>query len=264
MYMFDLLNNLYPILISLSLGLSLPLIGVFVILRREALLSDALAHVILLGIALAVTFKINVMVGILAFALLAGLAINAVKNKANLGLDAIVGVFFTTSLALGSLLISSEELLEAFLGDLEKITRGDVIGSAVLAAVIILALLVKFREFAFISFAPDLAKVDKLNVKRYELAFIMILALGVAMGIKLVGTLLISALVIIPAATAKVFSFQIRAMAVWSMVFGLLSVLLGLAAVNFLASPPGPTIILVSSAIFFLVFLTHSIFKTHN
>ena len=264
MYTFDLLNNLYPILISLSLGLSLPLIGVFVILRREALLSDALAHVILLGIALAVTFKINVMVGILAFALLAGLAINAVKNKANLGLDAIVGVFFTTSLALGSLLISSEELLEAFLGDLEKITRGDVIGSAVLAAVIILALLVKFREFAFISFAPDLAKVDKLNVKRYELAFIMILALGVAMGIKLVGTLLISALVIIPAATAKVFSFQIRAMAIWSMVFGLLSVLLGLAAVNFLASPPGPTIILVSSTIFSFIFLTHSIFKTHN
>lgn len=258
------IQNIYPILISLSLGLALPLIGVFVILRREALLSDALAHVILLGIALAVTFKINVLVGILAFALLAGFAINVVKNKANLGLDAIVGVFFTTSLALGSLLISSEELLEAFLGDLEKITRGDVVLSTILAAVVILALLVKFREFAFISFAPDLAKVDKLNVKKYELAFIMILALGVAMGIKLVGTLLISALIIIPAATAKVFSFQIRAMAVWSMAFGLASVLLGLTAVNFLTSPPGPTIILVSSAIFFLVFILHSVFKKHS
>ena len=260
--MADLLNNLYPILMSLSLGLSLPLIGVFVILRREALLSDALAHVILLGIALAVTFKINILIGILAFALLAGLAINVVKNKANLGLDAIVGVFFTTSLALGSLLISSEELLEAFLGDLEKITRGDVVLSTILAAVIVVTLIVRFREFAFISFAPDLAKVDKLDVKKYELLFILLLSLGVATGIKLVGTLLISALIIIPAATAKIFSFQIRTMAVWSMVFGLFSVLLGLIAVNFLASPPGPTIILVSSAIFFFVFLTHSIFKT--
>lgn len=257
----DLLNNLYPILISLSLGLSLPLIGVFVILRREALLSDALAHVILLGIALAVTFKINVLVGILAFAVLAGLAINAVKNKANLGLDAIVGVFFTTSLALGSLLISSEELLEAFLGDLEKITRGDIVLSTILAVVIVATLIVRFREFAFVSFAPDLAKVDKLNVKRYELLFMLLLSLGVAMGIKLVGTLLISALVIIPAATAKIFSFQIRAMAIWSMAFGLASVLLGLAAVNFLTSPPGPTIILVSSAIFFLVFVISSIFS---
>ena len=249
---------------SLSLGLSLPLIGVFVILRREALLSDALAHVILLGIALAVTFKINILVGILAFALLAGLAINVVKNKANLGLDAIVGVFFTTSLALGSLLISSEELLEAFLGDLEKITRGDVVLSTILAAVIVVTLIVRFREFAFISFAPDLAKVDKLDVKKYELLFILLLSLGVATGIKLVGTLLISALIIIPAATAKIFSFQIRTMAVWSMVFGLFSVLLGLIAVNFLASPPGPTIILVSSAIFFFTFIIHAVFKKHN
>ncbi|MBI4118856.1 MAG: metal ABC transporter permease [Parcubacteria group bacterium] len=242
----------------------MPLIGVFAILRREALLSDALAHVILLGIALAITFKINVMVGILVFAGLAGLAIYAVKNRGNLGLDAIVGVFFTTSLALGSLLIEGEELLEAFLGDLEKITRGDVILSVILAAVIVATLIAKFREFAFISFAPDLAKVDKLNVKKYELFFVLLLSLGVAMGIQLVGTLLISALVIIPAATAKIFSFQIRAMAAWSMVFGLTTVLAGLAVVNFLGSPPGPTIILVSSAIFFLIFLLHSIFKTHS
>ena len=260
----ELLNNLYPILISLSLGLSLPLIGVFVILRREALLSDALAHVILLGIALAITFKVNILLGIFVFALVAGLLINAVKNRVNLGLDAIVGVFFTTSLALGSLLISSEELLEAFLGDITQITRGDVIISTVLAAIIIATLLIKFREFAFASFAPDLAQVDKINVKKYELAFVLILALGVAIGIKLVGTLLISALIIIPAATAKIFSFQIRGLAVWSMLFGLVAILAGLTATTLLSSPPGPTIILASSAVFFLVFLVHSVFKKHN
>lgn len=258
----DLLNNLYPILISLSLGLSLPLIGVFVILRREALLSDALAHVILLGIALAITFKVNMLLGIFVFALVAGLLINAVKNRVNLGLDAIVGVFFTTSLALGSLLIPSEELLEAFLGDITKITRGDVIISTILAGGIITALLIKFREFAFASFAPDLAQVDKINVKKYELIFMLILALGVATGIKLVGTLLISALIIIPAATAKIFSFQIRGLAVWSMLFGLVAILAGLTATAFFSSPPGPTIILASAAIFFLIFLLHSVFKT--
>lgn len=260
----DLVNNLYPILISLSLGLSLPLIGVFVILRREALLSDAMAHVILLGIALAITLKINIFLGILVFAVLAGLAIHAVKGRANLGLDAIVGVFFTTSLALGTLLIEEHELLEAFLGNLGKISRGDVILSTGLATIIVITLIAKFREFAFVSFAPDLAQVDKLNVKKYELLFVLLLAMGVAMGIQLVGTLLISALIIIPAATAKIFSFQIRTMAGWSMIFGLLSVLLGLVATSFLASPPGPTIILVSSAIFFFTFIIHSLFKTHS
>ncbi|MEK9174656.1 MAG: metal ABC transporter permease [Patescibacteria group bacterium] len=257
----DVLNNSYPILISLSLGLSLPLIGVFVILRREALLSDAMAHVILLGIALAVTLKINVLLGILAFSIIAGLTIYAVKGRANLSLDAIVGVFFTTSLALGTLLIEEHELLEAFLGNLEKISRGDVILSTILAAIIVATLVVKFREFAFVSFAPDLAQVDKLNVKKYELIFVLLLSLGVAMGIQLVGTLLISALIIIPAATAKIFSFQIRTMALWSMTFGLLSVLMGLSVTSVLASPPGPTIILVSSAIFFFTFIIHSLFK---
>ena len=260
----EILNNIYPILISLSLGLSLPLIGVFVILRREALLSDAVAHIILLGIALSITFKINALLGILVFALLAGLVISYLKGKANLGLDAIIGVFFTTSLALGSLLIPSEELLETFLGGVENLTRGDVLLSTVLAALIIITLLVKFRSFAFTSFAPDLAKVDKINVKKYEMVFVLLLSLGVAMGIKLVGTLLISALIIIPAATAKLFSFQIRTMTGWSMIFGLLSVLLGLVTTTTLQSPPGPTIILVSAGIFFLTFVLTSIFRKHH
>lgn len=261
--MFDLLGNIYPILVSLSLGLSLPLIGVFVILRREALLSDALAHVLLLGLALAVVLKINVLLGLFIFALIAGLLINAAKSRAGLGLDAIVGIFFTASLAVGSLLIEEHELLEALLGDIAKISRGDVIISAILAVAIIGGLLLKFREFAFVSFARDLAQVDKIDVKKYELAFVLILALGVAIGIKLVGTLLISALIIIPAATAKVFSFQIRSMAVWSMIFGLVSILTGLAATTLFASPPGPTIILAATAIFFLTFLIHSAFKTN-
>lgn len=248
-------------LIGLALGLSLPLVGVFVILRREALISDAFSHVLLLGIALSLTFKINLILGIFAFAIIAGLLINLVRNKSSLSVDAVVGIFFTTSLALGSLMISSEELLESFLGDITKITQVDVTLSAGLAFFLIVALLVKFREFTFTSFAPDLAQVDGLKVKRYELAFTLILALAVAMGIKLVGTLLISALIIVPAATAKIFSLQIRTMAIWSMFFGLLAMLAGLFVSGTLGSPPGPTIILLSSTVFFLVLILHSLFK---
>ncbi len=255
------IDNTFLFLISLALGLSLPLIGVFVILRKEALLSDALAHTLLLGIALSITFKVNALAGIFAFAVLAGVAIFLVREKANLGMDAVVGVFFTTSLAIGSLLISSEDLLEAFLGNLEKITKGDVIASIVMAAAIVGILLVKFRGFAFSSFAPELAKVDKLNTKKYELLFILMLSLGVAMGIKLVGTLLISALIIVPAATAKIFSMQIRSMAIWSMLFGLISVFGGLVAASALESPPGPAIILFGSSIFFLVFIFNLLLK---
>lgn len=254
-------ENLFLILISLSLGLSLPLIGVFVILRKEALLSDALAHTLLLGIALSITFKVNAIAGIFAFAVLAGIGIFLVKQKANLGTDAIVGVFFTTSLAIGSLLISSEELLEAFLGDIENITKGDVIVSIFMATIIVATLIFKFREFAFSSFSPDLASVDKLDVRKYELLFVLILALGVAMGIKLVGTLLISALIIVPAATAKIFSVQIRSMAIWSMIFGIFSVFGGIVASSAFKSPTGPTIILFGSAIFFIIFAFYSLIK---
>ncbi len=252
------------IILALSLGLSLPLIGVFVILRKQALLSDALAHVLLLGIALSLALKINVTAGIMVFALVAAAAIFLVKGKSRVGLDAVVGVFFTASLAIGSLLIPSEELLETFLGDLENIGRADVAVSAVLAGLIIISLLGRFREFAFAAFAPDLAQVDRLRIKKYELAFMLILALGVAIGIKLVGTLLVSALVIVPAATAKIFSKQIRAMAVWSMLLGLASALIGLIYAIKLASPPGPTIILAGSSLFFLTFVLRTIFRAHT
>lgn len=254
-------DNLGLIVMALSLGLSLPLIGVFVILRRQALLSDALAHVLLLGIALGITVKIDATIGLLVFALAAGLAIFFVKDKSRVHLDAVVGVFFTASLAIGSLLIPSEELLETFLGDLENIGRSDVIISVVLAGLIVAALLGRFREFAFAAFAPDLAQVDRLKVKKYELAFMLVMALGVAIGIKLVGTLLVSALIIVPAATAKIFSFQIRTMAVWSMLLGLASALVGLIYSLKLAAPPGPTIILAGSTLFFLIFILHFVFK---
>lgn len=254
----DLLNLGF---IGLALGLSLPLVGVFVILRKEALVSDAFSHVLLLGIALSLTFKINLLLGIFVFAVIAGLLINLVRNKSSLGVDAVVGIFFTTSLALGSLMISSEELLESLLGNIEKIGQVDVWLSVGLAVFLIITLLAKFREFAFTSFAPDLAQVDGLKVKRYELAFTLILALAVAMGIKLVGALLISALIIVPAATAKIFSLQIRTMAIWSMFFGLLAMLAGLFMSNTLGFPPGPTVILLSSTVFFLVLVLHSLFK---
>lgn len=249
---------------GLALGLSLPLIGVFVILRKQALLSDALAHVLLLGIALSLALKINAAAGLFIFALAAGVAIFFIKDKSRVNLDAVVGVFFTASLAVSSLLIPSEELLETFLGNLENIGRGDVAVSVVLAGFIIVALLGRFREFAFAAFAPDLAQVDRLKVKKYELAFMLILALGVAVGIKLVGTLLVSALIIVPAASAKIFSRQIRAMAVWSMLLGLASAITGLIYSLKLATPPGPTIILAGSALFFLVFIFHSLFKIHS
>lgn len=254
-------ENLFLILISLSLGFSLPLIGVFVILRKEALLSDALAHTLLLGIALSIVLKINALAGIFAFSVLAGTGMFWVREKANLGMDAVVGVFFTTSLAIGSLLISSEELLETFLGNLESITKGDVVASAAMSVLIVGTLLFKFREFAFSSFSPDLAKVDKINVRKYELLFILILSLGVAMGIKLVGTLLISALIIVPAATAKIFTVQIRSMALWSMLFGLIFVFGGIVASSAFKSPAGPTIILFGSAVFFLVFAFSSLLR---
>ena len=133
-----------------------------------------------------------------------------------------------------------------------------------MAGFIIVALLGRFREFAFAAFAPDLAQVDRLKVKKYELAFMLILALGVAVGIKLVGTLLVSALIIVPAASAKIFSRQIRAMAVWSMLLGLASAITGLIYSLKLATPPGPTIILAGSALFFLVFIFHSLFKINS
>ncbi|MBI3335565.1 MAG: metal ABC transporter permease, partial [Candidatus Portnoybacteria bacterium] len=185
------------LLIALSVGFASGAIGAFIILRRMALVGDALSHVALPGIALALLYGIDPLWGVWIFLIGAAVIVWWLEIKTTLPAEALVGLLFTASLAVGILLIPNNEIIESLFGEFPELSLPGLflfIGAAFLLA---LFSFLFARAFLFSLVSRDLARVEGLGA-RYDLALFLIFASVVALGIKLVGTLLMGALTIIP------------------------------------------------------------------
>ncbi len=238
--------------VSIFVGFAAGYVGSFMVLRRMALVGDALSHVALPGIAIALLYGFHPFLGAFSFLFVAVVAIWAIEEKTNLPTEALVGVFFTFSLALGVLLTPEPELLEALFGDVSNVATIDAILAIVLSLfVLALAHWLK-RDLLLGIVSRDLAASAKLKVGRSNLLFLLLVAVIVALGVKVVGTLLMGALVILPAVASRNMSSQFSRFSFLSALFGLLSAIGGggIAAISGL--PPGPTMVLVAAFLFFV------------
>lgn len=241
------------VLVSLIIGITSSILGVFIILRRMALVSDVLSHVALPGIALALFFGVNIFFGAFIALLLAVLGIFFLENRSKISIDAIVGIMFTTSLALGMVFFSDkEDLINGLFGNIENITRFDVWMTYILGGLIMGVTILFFRNFAHTTFSKKLAQSEGFSVKKTDLLFLILLALVIALGIKVVGTLLIGALTILPVSIAKNIAGSLRSMTVLSILFGVLMVLIGLVVSLVFSIPLGASIILSGSVLFII------------
>lgn len=240
------------LIVAIFVSAAASLLGVFAILKRMSLVGDALSHVALPGIALALALQINPTIGALAFLFVAIVGIWLIEYKTTLSVDTIVGIFFTASLALGALLIPELELLEALLGDISSLTRNDVIASVSLSIGLMAVLLVVHKKLALHMVSHEMAHSIGIKSRRLSLLYLLLFALGVALGIKFVGALLMGALIIIPAASAKNISRSLNSFMLTSVVFGVTSAVTGIYVAQFYAYPPGPIFILVGTVIFVL------------
>ncbi len=241
---------------SLIVGIAASLLGVFIILKRMALVSDVLSHVALPGMAIALMLNVNVFYGAFLALFLAVLGIFLLEKKSFINLDAIVGVFFTISLALGLILFDDKyDLLEGLFGNVDKITFYDFILTSILGTFVILTTILFFNRFAQATFSRDIAQSEGYPVDKTRFVFLFLLALIIALGIKVVGTLLMGALTILPVSAAKNISSGLRSMAIFSLFFGVLSVILGLYFASLLSISPSGSIILVGGIIFLLTLL---------
>ena len=245
-------NALLGILVSIFVGVAAGYVGSFMVLRRMALVGDALSHVALPGIALALLFHLNPFLGAFSFLFVAVLAIWVIEEKTALPTEALVGVFFTFSLAIGVLLTPEPELLEALFGDVSSVTIVDAVLAVVLSLCILVMAFRLKRELLLGIVSRDLAESAKLNVKRSNLLFLLLVALVVALGVKVVGTLLMGALVILPAVAARNMTLRFREFSLLSAVFGALSAVVGGGIATVVALPPGPIIVLVAAFFFFV------------
>src|SRR3989344_7185003 len=145
------------LLVGIFISAAASLLGVFAILKRMSLVGDALSHVALPGIALAIYFKIDPFLGALTLLFLSIIGIWLLEYYSNLSIDTLVGVFFTASLALGALLIPELELLEALFGDISVLKANDVWLSVLLSIFLIAILLAIHKKLALHMVSQDLA-----------------------------------------------------------------------------------------------------------
>lgn len=249
------------ILLALAAGLGVTAIsgplGVFVIWLRMAYFGDTLAHSALLGIALGLLLAIDLQLSVLLLASFVAFALLLMQRRSTLATDTLLGILAHGTLAVGLVAISFRDdvridLMAYLFGDILAVSRIDVlwIWGGALGSLVVLAIL--WRPLLNLCVHTELAAVDGVNVDRVRLVFMLLVALVIAVAMKLVGVLLITALLIIPAASARHFSSTPERMAIGATAVGALSVVGGLAASLYLDTPAGPSIVTVATAIFLL------------
>ncbi|MCS5707463.1 metal ABC transporter permease [Candidatus Berkiella cookevillensis] len=249
-----------------GLGLSLasgPL-GVFVIWKRMAFFGDTLAHSGLLGITLALAFELDLTFGVGLVAVAIAFLLFYLKNKLVFSHDAILGILSPAILAIGLICLSffkniNMDVLGFLVGDILAISWQEVVIIYVTVCVSLCILCRIWSSLLRITIDRELAHVEGVATQRIEMLFILLLALIVAIAVKLVGVLLISALLIIPAATARFFANTPEKMAFLSCLFGMLATLLGIAIAFVIDLPVGPAIVVALLGVFVMLSVVYKL-----
>lgn len=241
---------------GLGVALATAPLGCFVVWRRMAYFGDATAHPALLGVALALALDGPVMVGVLAVALFIALAVSTFSER-GLAEDSLLGVLAHSMLAIGllsvSLLNGVRVNLTAYLvGNILAVSKQDL--ALIWGGGFIIVALIVWRWQALLTstLSPNLAQASGINARREQFVLTIALAIVVAVAIKVVDALLISALLIIPAAAARPLAKTPEAMAIAAAIIGSLAALGGLGLAFELDTQTGPTIITIAAATFFM------------
>jgi ABC-type Mn2+/Zn2+ transport system permease subunit len=240
----------FGLIVGIFVGSTAGYLGSIMVSKHMALVGDALSHVALPGLALGILFNFNPFIG--AFAFLAATVIVTwyLQKSTTLSVEAIIGVLFVLALAIGILITPQVDLLEALFGDVSKITLTDTIITVLVSVSVIFVTKTIYQKLAVSMISKELAIASRIKVERINLIYLFLVAIIVALGIKEVGTLLVGALVIVPAAAAKNISSTLSRYSLMSAIFGLASATSGVILSSYVNLPAGPLVVIVGAAIF--------------
>ncbi len=248
------------LLASLIVGVVCAVLGCYVVLRSMAFLGDALAHAILPGVAVAYLLGANLLAGALVAGILVAVGISYVTRAGTIREDTAIGIFFAGALALGVVLIST---LDSYAVDLNHILFGNVLGVTVsdlwisggLAAAVLLAVVLLYRQLLVVSFDPILGRTLGLRTHALRTGLFVMLAGTIVVSLRTVGVALVAAMLVTPPAAAYLLTRRLPSMMLVSAVIGVISAIGGLYASYYFNVATGAAMVLVATAIFVLVFL---------
>ena len=246
------------IALSVAAGAAAGLVGCFAVMRRMTLAADAISHIALPGIGLALLLRIHPILGGATALLVGTFLVWGIENRTRLATETVIGVVFSTALAIGSLITSGEELIEALFGGVGHLTTMEASVGFVLAFGVIVFVLWQRHRLVLALVSPEIAHTTGINVQRLNLYFLLVFALTIALCLRYLCVLLVGSLVIIPAATAKRLARSLRSMLAISVVVSIASTTLGTWLSLSLHRTPGPMIVLVAAGFFLLSLLRRS------
>lgn len=232
-------------------------LGSFVVWRRLAYFGDTLAHSALLGVALGLLLQINLTVGIAGTCVLLAVTLSGLQRDRLLSGDTLLGILSHGTLALGLVVLAlfgtvRIDLLSLLFGDILAIGRIDLLWIYGGGGLVLGALALLWRPLLAVTIDEDLARVEGVPTRGLELALMALVAITVAVAMKVVGVLLVTALLIIPAATARRFATTPEGMAIAAALVGAAAVAGGIGASLVWDTPTGPSVV-VTAVVFFVL-----------
>ena len=229
-------------------------LGAFVVWRKMAYFGDTLSHSALLGVALGIFLQINPYIAILVLTVLLSIAMVWLENNTQFSVDTLLGIIAHSCLSIGVVTVGllqnvRVDLMSYLFGDLLAITYDDLIYISLGAIVVLTALIYFWKPLISTTISPELAQVEGINVKRMRFILMILTALTIALSMKFVGALIITSLLIIPAA-AKRFARTPESMVGIAVIVSMLAVSMGLTLSAYYDTAAGPSVVICATFLF--------------
>lgn len=236
-------------------GVLAPAVGFFLVQRRQSLVGDGIGHVAFAGVAAGILLDISPVLTALVAAVLGGVAIEVLRSRGGTAGDQALALVFYTGIALGVVLVASAgaldvDLFQYLFGSILTITRADVAVIAALGAVGLATVGLLYRALAAVVVDEEGARVAGVPIGALNVAVAALAAVTVALSMRVVGILLVAALMVLPVSAASRVAWSMRSTFLLSLAIGLGSALAGLSISYYADLPPGGTIVLVAAAVF--------------
>jgi len=236
--------------LSIAMAVAAGLVGCFAVMRRMALAGDALSHVALPGIGIALALHVHPVFGAATALFFGALLVWALEERTRLATETTVGVVFSVALAIGSMLTSGEDLIDALFGGAGILSRSEIVFGMIAAVAVIAFMLSQRSRLIVVLVSPDVARTAGINVRRLNLLYLQTFALTIALGLRYLGVLLMGALVVIPAATAKRIASDLNGMLAAAVLVAVIATVTGSYLATWLHRDSGPLIVTMAAVCF--------------
>ena len=245
-------------------GVLAPAVGFFLVQRRQSLVGDGIGHVAFAGVALGILLDVSPVLTALVAAVVGGIAIELLRSRGGAAGDQALALVFYTGIALGVVVVAQAGALDVGLfqylfGSILTVTRDDLAVIATLGAVGLLTIGLLYRAFAAVVIDEEGARVAGVPIGGLNVALAALAAVTVALSMRVVGILLVAALMVLPVSAAGRIAWSMRSTLLLSMVIGLASALAGLTVSYYADFPPGGTIVLVAAAVYIAALATSAL-----